>query len=1002
MKKIFCACLVIMGFLFFTDSASAGQIVGDGYCKENMHATGSNPSDWYCDDPWIFEGGAAAPGGQPACVSGVPGMPKYSVHSGGLIGFSCIINDTSKSLGAGSCIEKDHNTSNVDNASNSSDWYCDSWNFTKAAKSGPACNNGVPSISKYSFHSRQIVGFECMDNTKKVSIGGGSCIEYDHNTSNVDDAANAGDWYCDDWFFSGAGAGTDGSCTVGYSSNLKFSNKTKKLIGFNCLTDISADFVGEGSCTEYDHNLNNIDNDANRHDWYCDNWEFSGVASAPGGKPTCSSGVPSIPIYGVHSQQIVGFKCVVGSTGLPPIGESFCISTSHGPNPEDWYCDNSWTSFGVASANTAVHSGEQLKCSNGVPSLPRYDLKSSLITGFQCIPTDKGTVIGHGSCIEYDHNTSNIDNAANANDWYCDSWSTSGVAGGYGSCLAGFSTNIEISSHTNKLISFDCVTLNGGWSDWGTCSVTCGGGTQTRTCNNPPFAYNGSNCSGASSQFCNTQACVIDNGCAANTCSTTTCNNGITTVSGTKNCVADNSCAAITCNTTQCANNLGDFIDGTKNCTVVVDNGCAANTCTTTTCNNGITWVSGTKSCPVVNISFSANPTSVVAGSSSTLTWSSTNANYCRSQSQDSNGNIDGNWNGIRQGSTLNTSGSAIVTPTPFNMIYYLQCINTGNGSNSYQQLSIDVTPAPVDNGCAANTCTFNTCNNSISVVNGTKPCDNGCAADTCTSNTCNNSITTVAGTKTCPDNGCAANTCTATTCNNGINATTPGTKTCPDNSCAADTCKNSTCWNNLTWIPGTKVCADNHCADSTCTTKTCHNSLAWVPGNVNCDPNCAANTCTTRTCDNGIDALLQQGTKACDPNCAADTCTTATCDNGTAVVSGTKACPSSTCTAADTCKDSDNGSPTSCNGNPGTKLANFATTDTCDRVDRFCKAVECGKTIPSVKAACTRQDLNGCSSPIACPTNNTCRVTPLSTEIRKCPGCPIGVIPGGTIEIKP
>ena len=56
-------------------------------------------------------------------------------------------------------------------------------------------------------------------------------------------------------------------------------------------------------------------------------------------------------------------------------------------------------------------------------------------------------------------------------------------------------------------ISTPSAPVDGGWSDWGTCSATCGGGTQTRTCTNPTPANGGANCVGDSSQSCNTQSC---------------------------------------------------------------------------------------------------------------------------------------------------------------------------------------------------------------------------------------------------------------------------------------------------------------------------------------------------------------------------------------------------------------------------------------------------------------------------------------------------------------
>lgn len=57
--------------------------------------------------------------------------------------------------------------------------------------------------------------------------------------------------------------------------------------------------------------------------------------------------------------------------------------------------------------------------------------------------------------------------------------------------------------------NFSCntPTINGGWSDWGVCSASCGNGTQTRVCNNPSPSVLGTTCSGDSSKDCFIKEC---------------------------------------------------------------------------------------------------------------------------------------------------------------------------------------------------------------------------------------------------------------------------------------------------------------------------------------------------------------------------------------------------------------------------------------------------------------------------------------------------------------
>lgn len=61
---------------------------------------------------------------------------------------------------------------------------------------------------------------------------------------------------------------------------------------------------------------------------------------------------------------------------------------------------------------------------------------------------------------------------------------------------------------------YHCVIVDGGWSiwsDWNTCSVTCGGGEQHRHryCTNPTPKFGGENCTGHSveDKECNDNPC---------------------------------------------------------------------------------------------------------------------------------------------------------------------------------------------------------------------------------------------------------------------------------------------------------------------------------------------------------------------------------------------------------------------------------------------------------------------------------------------------------------
>jgi len=204
-------------------------------------------------------------------------------------------------------------------------------------------------------------------------------------------------------------------------------------------------------------------------------------------------------------------------------GPSAYITTTPGDNYEAWV----HTRFPDGAWSNPVYS--YFAC-----PLPPFTVTTSSVANItQTFATSGGTIVSNGGG---NITVSGIVWSTSANPTYAgggpslgqttDGWA---VGGPWSDNIYGLSPSTTYhvrASAVNSLgakgygndVSFTTAAppvINGGWSGWSGCSVSCGGGTQTRTCTNPLPQNGGANCSGSSTQSCNTQGCPSTGSCSS-------------------------------------------------------------------------------------------------------------------------------------------------------------------------------------------------------------------------------------------------------------------------------------------------------------------------------------------------------------------------------------------------------------------------------------------------------------------------------------------------------